>query len=55
MQRTLVSITIFVLVMFIFDVAINSGGISREIFAHLQTSGRNIDHFASGLMAFLQK
>ncbi|MEO8668357.1 MAG: hypothetical protein ABI399_07570 [Bauldia sp.] len=55
MQRTLISITIFVLVMFIFDVAINSAGISREIFAHLQTGGRNVDHFANGLMAFLRK
>jgi hypothetical protein len=55
MQRTLVSVTIFILVMFIFDIAANGGGISRELFAHLQQGGRNIDSFANGLMAFLQK
>jgi hypothetical protein len=54
MQRTLISVTIFLLVMFIFDMLVNGGAISRELFVHLQNGGRNVDNFASGLVAFLR-
>jgi hypothetical protein len=54
MQRTLISVTIFLLVMFIFDMLVNGGAISRELFIHLQNGGRNVDNFASGLVAFLR-
>jgi hypothetical protein len=55
MQRTLISIVVFVCVMLIFDMMTNDGRITHDLYGVMRTTARHFDNYASSLAAYLNR
>ena len=55
MQRTLISVIVFILVILIFDMMANDSRITLALYGLLRIGARHVDNFARGLAAFLSR
>jgi hypothetical protein len=55
MQRTLISIIVFVCVILIFDMMWNDSMLTLELYRGLRVTARHVDNAAGNLVAFLNR